>query len=497
MIAKRRNVENEATESPCDWHRRPESVRLTYAKCPLCGCPQKGTAVNGVEHRAVAPAENIPFRYLLRRIDNGWTQKAICPIAPGAVQPQPGPDEQTLSLIARAAALVAGGRTAFQAQQTLGLHKGRVSRWTKTYPAHWQAALKNAESQFLEMVRSQIGTAAARQDPNRFTQDAETAERIAQSRGETLTPDPKKTTLTSFFETTYVNLRLSNANRGTLKNYRLAMKFWQLMTGDPPLEKITAATLASYRDALGKRRGLRPTSRASRNTVRHKMILVQTVLDLAGPAGRGHRDGAGILASVPWIRAPKALLKAPREIPASVLKQVYLGAAGMDVPQIAGIKPPAWWRAILLVAYNTQLRRRTLFEMGMQEIDWPNHRIILPAERLKSGRPMIVHLNPAALAALQEIRTDRELVFPWPFHQRYFDACFHRLQEASGIAKRDWFGLHTIRATAATVLAGESPQAAQLALGHMRLSTTATHYIRSEGIVERALDAMPQPWQLG
>lgn len=340
-----------------------------------------------------------------------------------------------------------------------------------------------------------MGTAAILSDPDRWMEEAEAAERVAVLRGESLLPVSTRPTLTTFFESYYLNVRLHDKSAGAVRNYRTAMMNWRLITGDPPLEEITTATVALFRDAMSNRRGLKPHLRMSANTVHHKLVLIQSVLDLAGPVDRGHRDAAGILKSIPWLRPPKIVLKTPREIPGEILQQIYLATANMDVPWVDGIKPPAWWKALLVVAYNTQLRRRTLFEMRMEEIDWPNHRIILPAERLKAGRPMVVHLNPAAMEALQAIRTNRELIFPWPTSMKNLYRYLHRLQTSIGLPKKDWFGLHAIRSTAATILAGFSPQASQLSLGHTQLAVTVNHYIRTAGIIQTALDAMPQPWK--
>ena len=118
---------------------------------------------------------------------------------------------------------------------------------------------------------------------------------------------------------------------------------------------------------------------------------------------------------------------------------------------------------------------------------------MLPAARFKSGRPMMVHLNDTALRHLVAIRTNRELVFEWPHTMQHFNHMFHRLQAAAGIPDAQHFGLHDIRKTTATIIWGDDPAAAQYALGHASMSTTARHYVASAGIVARALDALPQP----
>ena len=79
------------------------------------------------------------------------------------------------------------------------------------------------------------------------------------------------------------------------------------------------------------------------------------------------------------------------------------------------------------------------------------------------------------------------------FHHTFYN-WFHRLQDLAAIPRKEHFGLHAIRRTAATALAGISPQSAQLALGHTALATTMNHYIDPTAIVGAALDGMAQPW---
>ena len=255
---------------------------------------------------------------------------------------------------------------------------------------------------------------------------------------------------------------------------------------NPPLELVTTETLALFREALLNRRGKKPYAKAATNTAAARLRAIQTILDKAGPAAPRNRDAKGLLDSAPWIRRPQTELKLPRVIPPGLFKVVYDATAGMDWPTVPGIRPPAWWKALLVVTYNTQLRRRTLFEMRMEEIDWPASALRLPAERIKGKRPMVIHLNAAAIAALRAIRTARELVFPFQGHVTAFHAAFHRLQCAAGIPRKEHFGLHAIRKTAATILAGTSPQAAQLALGHKSLATTVDYYINPTAIVGAA-----------
>jgi len=94
---------------------------------------------------------------------------------------------------------------------------------------------------------------------------------------------------------------------------------------------------------------------------------------------------------------------------------------------------------------------------------------------------------------LRKIRTDRELVFPWPWRREAFYRQLHLLENAAGIPREDHFGLHNLRKTLATTLWADSPQASQLALGHAGSDVTIRHYVAREGIVAAALDRLPQP----
>ena len=307
-------------------------------------------------------------------------------------------------------------------------------------------------------------------------------------------PRHDKPTVCTFFESYVFPTCLYDDKPITIEGYRSALKLWRAITGDPPLETVTAETLTLFRDALSRRRGKQPYMKAAADTVFSRLRSIQTILDKAGPPGRRNRDAKGLIAASPWIRPPRLETKLPRILSPETLKIVYDATAGMDWPKVPGIKAPAWWKTLLVVTYNTQLRRRTLFEMRMDEIDWPGCCLRLPGARIKGGRPLIVHLNATSLGALRRIRTARELVFPCQGDKERFYYWFHRLQTLAGMPRQEHFGLHVIRKTAATMLAEFSPQAAQLALGHRSLTTTINHYINPVSIVGAALDAMPQPF---
>jgi integrase len=499
--------------SPHDWHKRPRDCPKE-GPCTICGAPAAGTSRNSYYHRATLDTERFGYRFIVRKPSGkNWRHQGLCPIrrSPTAKQPPsadtpedqaaPGaarvndtsvPGDCTLALMARAAMLNVMEKPFVRINQALGMKRGTIERWRKQWPEHWELACNSAEAQLLKMVKAQVGTAAVLDDVDAHLERAKAAERIA---GERFFAHKGKTTLSTFFEGYMVPTILYEVSPKTLDTYRGSLKLWRLITGDPPLETITTESLTLFRDALSKRRGIKPCARMTTSTVAGRLRSIQTILDKAGPPGPRNRDAKGVIASVPWVRRPRVPIELQRVISPEMFKLVYDATAGMDWPTVPGIKAPAWWKALLVVTYNTQLRRRTLFEMRMDEIDWGTSCLRLPARRMKAGRPMIVHLNPPAMQALRGIRTARELVFPFNSrHHKTFHEWFHRLQDSAGIPTAEHFGLHAIRKTAATILAGFSPQAAQLALGHTQLSTTMNHYINPLPIIGPALDAMPQPF---
>jgi integrase len=165
----------------------------------------------------------------------------------------------------------------------------------------------------------------------------------------------------------------------------------------------------------------------------------------------------------------------------------------MEWPIAPGVKAPAWWRALLVTAYNTGIRRGALFKLRMTDIQWDDCALVVRAATAKTGIGQRIPLNKTVLGHLSAIRTNRELVFPLSFGSRHFDTVFHRLQKAAGIPRDEHFGLHDLRRTAATLMWEESPAAAQLMLGHTTSRTTRQFYVNNRSILARAVARIPQP----
>ena len=108
------------------------------------------------------------------------------------------------------------------------------------------------------------------------------------------------------------------------------------------------------------------------------------------------------------------------------------------------------------------------------------------------GRYQTIHLNAVAAEHLVRIRTDRELLFPWPLSLTEFNRHWHKLLTAAGVARQDHFALCSIRPTAGTILWVLNPKAARLCLGHQDAATTIHHYVAGQALIARALDDLPE-----
>ncbi len=428
----------------------------------------------------------------LREVDRAKAEGAPFPSTCAESYTRSDIPEWVRSGVRAATALIARGVTQPEVIRSLQLLPHTIEEWQARYPALWNEEMHSAMERSVSAVREAAGTPAFADDPDGCRRQARIAERWLKARGQALFDGkPEQKTLCSFFREYYCPLRLADASRKGLRRYEQILRVWALATGDPPIREITRIMLAEFRNHLTGVRG-KPGQRLSTNSVRGYLRHLQSVLDLAGPPARGNRDGAGLLDQVPWIKPPRAEIHLPRIAPPEHLDACYRAAGGMDWPVVAGVEPAAWWRCLLVLVFNTGLRKRTVFELRWEHIDWQRCRIVIPACHMKSGRPLIAVLNTIAQRYLLSIRTDRVLVFPRSSDKTYYKA-WHRLEKLAGIPASEYFGLQNIRKTNATALWENSPEAARLTLGHTTDRVTREFYIAGQGMIARALEALPQP----
>jgi len=386
------------------------------------------------------------------------------------------------------------GKTNAEIAAALKVSPAMIHDWRKNYSGLWEAAEQAMAAEIVELVRVQAGSDAIFDDPELYLARAKAADKWAAVKGENLFHHGDAPTLCSFYESYYKPVRLSDAARTTKITYESAVLRWRLVTGDPPLESITVELLAKFRDYLSQSQGKHTWQRMSPNTIAKILLHIQALLDKAGPPGPRNRDAAGIIERPPWIRRPRTEPKPVRVIEPEVLNTVYDAAVGMESPRIGTLKPAKWWRALIVLTYNTGLRRGTLQQLRWEWVNWQGRVIAIPPGAVKSRRAHITPLNDAALEHLRSIQVaGQEMIFPWDLTNRRFYHEWHKLQTLAGIPRNQQFGLHDLRKTLATNLWGSNPEAAVVALGHRDSTVTMGHYLDKTRIVAAALDVLPQP----
>ena len=399
--------------------------------------------------------------------------------------------------IIEATQLFARGLSLCEVAEKLSVSPEALRDYRQTHPELYALAKAEADQFIVEMVRTQAGTDAVLANPDAYLAMADNADRWCNEHGKDLFPSKdSQVRLSDFYRDWYLpECMAPDVSDGYKDQFERALRRWRFATGDPPVVNIDNQLLRRYRDFLTACRGQEPGSKASPTTVRNGLIYIGRLLRKAGPPGLGNQDAADLVPKVPWVKLPRETPKVPTIVSVDQINAVYRQAAMMAIPSDPGIDPAAWWRALLVFAWNTGLRRRSIFALQWEWLDEPGQRFVLPPSAMKSARGAVVYCSAVVLDHLDAIRPadNSGPVFPWPYHLTHFGTAFHRLQYDAGIPRQNHFGLHAIRRTLATRLYEVNPGAAQLALGHTNDAVTREHYVRGPEIIARALDAMAQP----
>jgi integrase len=139
------------------------------------------------------------------------------------------------------------------------------------------------------------------------------------------------------------------------------------------------------------------------------------------------------------------------------------------------------------------LRRGALLGLRWEHVHWQRSEIRLPAELDKCGQERLKPINRLVLRHLLRIRTPRARVFAWNRSQGTWYKQWRRIQEAAGLPRDEWIGLHDLKRACGTRLATvASLWVVQRRLDHSSLSTSQ-HYINATREEREAIERMPLP----
>ncbi len=162
--------------------------------------------------------------------------------------------------------------------------------------------------------------------------------------------------------------------------------------------------------------------------------------------------------------------------------------------EISAVPRAKWWRALLLVDWDTGERIGALLALRWSFLaaeGW----LHVPAEVRKGKRKDILYrLAPDTLDAFSAIRLpNRELIFPWPYDANYIFNRYDRILERAGLPTDRKSKFHRIRRSCASHFEAAGGNATPL-LGHTDRRTTEAAYLDPR-IVKRqqAIDLLFRP----
>jgi len=303
-------------------------------------------------------------------------------------------------------------------------------------------------------------------------------------------PDP---TLRQFFDHHFLPecLLATGAAPRNVDQYRESMALaCRQGLGELPLAAIDRAACTQFILWLRQRPGRNGTISAS--TVNKHLTAIGKILRTAGPADDRNPLGYDLLERPPRLAKLRTTTELREDLSLAEIEQWWDVVETARRPRIPGVAPADWWRAWLLLSYNTALRISTTLQVDWRHLkgEW----LHLPGEIMKGGRAAKVYLNTAGRRAIERVRTDSDRVLSWPYRIRSFHTVRRKTVDQRHHPERSNWTSHALRRTLDTWLTERNPAVAKLQLAHKQNDIDLRHYVQPR-IVKPLLEEVPQPKQ--
>lgn len=310
-------------------------------------------------------------------------------------------------------------------------------------------------------------------------------------RGDDLPPSDSPSlawTLTDLYLGILIHLRKSP---GTVKKDLHLLRWWKILTGDPPLRDVTQEFCDAFAEGLAAAvaRGGGPLAV---NTRRSLLIHWHWMINQLGPRKRRYAKALKLWAEPFWVEIPAA--------EEARVKDIWrLDELGPLLAATALTKRPEWWQALFLFLYNTGQRIGAVMQARWENVD-RNERgwLFLPRETMKGGRRSHeIPINSAAREAMELVHIEGEpRIFgrPWPGAKSSMARTLGRIKARSGLPfhRLDGFGVHALRGCCYTEGSKINSKGADLLLGHHGVSIGVDCYAGRELMLE-VVQKLPQP----
>jgi integrase len=162
---------------------------------------------------------------------------------------------------------------------------------------------------------------------------------------------------------------------------------------------------------------------------------------------------------------------------------------------ISGIPAAKWWRAFILVLYDTGLRRRAATLLQRTDLDFTDGMLTVRPEDQKQNAEQQFRLSAETLAAIREIwLPERRLLFAWSRERKRIWIDYGEILKRAGLSCTNKDKFHKIRRTTATHIAATAGIAAACHhLGHSSEAMTKRYIDPRFTQTRDGVDFLPRP----
>jgi integrase len=320
--------------------------------------------------------------------------------------------------------------------------------------------------------------------------------------------------LSEFFAAWFLVIVLEGegSHAGTVTSYRESIAWWVRLTGDPPIDEIDEYTVSKFKTALREatyRRGKSGPERSlGKYTINKHFKQIRAVLRRAGPTLDPAKPGKRLVDEVPHIGVVAPKRPTPkRPFAIEDCCRIVIATNRMPSTRYRGlwqVTPRDWWHAFVVVLFYTGLRSGTVLKLAYSMLDAreDGHWLVIPGSIVdKTEKPLEKFLHPAAVHAVDRIRTSAGLMFPWPHWRRHIKDRHDYLQQLAGIEEAKWLSPHAWRRTHSNEMnklgAEFGRKVAQRTLDHEDERTTSGFYTDIEALLISRLPLIDTPANWG
>jgi integrase len=279
--------------------------------------------------------------------------------------------------------------------------------------------------------------------------------------------------LSDFFETIYLPLRLIAASAHCVFQYRLNIgRFSAWLGRDAAVADLSDENIARFVGTIiscGK-------SPATANKV---LSQLRALWEFA--ARRGLR------ADYPSIRKLQEYRRAPTAWSREQLATLFHALRSVR-GRIGGVRASLWWLSLHGVLWDSGARIGALLAAEWSDIDWERGELLLRAEHQKQKADQRFKLHPDTVAMLTLMRHKSGPLFPWPTSRANLWDHYKRILRNAGLPHDRRSKFHRMRRSVASWYEHAGGNATRL-LGHSSRKVT-------EAYLDESITGRPQASEL-